>query len=78
MKRMSALEAHIIFCIFAASSFSTNILIYLGLENISWGDGVDNGLGIGIFRWVLSFALILLYVIILIDPMSRRTKAEVA
>lgn len=45
---------------------------------VAWWDGVANGLGIGILRWVLSFALILLYVIILIDPMSRRTKAEVA
>ena len=64
--------------IFAVSSFLTNILIYEVIENISWWDGVDDGFGVSILCGVLSFALVLLYLIILIDPMSRRAKAEIS
>ncbi|WP_029231788.1 hypothetical protein [Butyrivibrio sp. VCB2006] len=64
--------------IFAASSFLTNILIYEVVERIFWWDGADDGFGFGILCGVLSFALVFLYVIIMVDPMSRRAKAEVA
>jgi hypothetical protein len=61
--------------LFAASSFLTNALIYYVLDTISWWDGIDSGWGYSILFGVISFALVLLYVIILIDPMSRKTRA---